>query len=299
MKFERINETRKILREHSTQLLVGSVFGAIGLLLIFCWPDTTKPLTKFAIGVISFILFTLLGVIAAEIVTLVGQRGVLDNLDQSLDLIREENALLSGASKPVHSVLVRFSSRFWSDVTTHALWVPVRDYLWLLEESLEIATRSIFATSLISPTKWLLETSYKDYMEKQILRKRQHPDLNIRRIFIMDKNSFYNDDSSEELISKHLIGGIQIGWCDQLLLRENDRIDCVMFEANGDKWVVEGGSLSPDIEASNPKDLVSMQFHFAPYAISKWFTHLMKDVEMHVRYFHSIEDFEKMKDDQH
>jgi len=286
-------EEKKIkahFKEHAFQLITGFVTGGLGAIVSLYWPQTST-VPCLVVAVVSFLHFFLLGIISSEVVVLVTERSVLQQVEKSLDLIRQENALLPGVSKSVHTVIVRYSQRFWGDIATKDQKVLVIDYLRLLEESLEVASKKIFATSLINPGTWLSDKLYTNYLRKQIDRKDTIFDLIIQRVFILNADEFYNDAQCEEVVKMHLESGIQIGFCDKIALRREDLLDLVIFETNGDSWVVEGGSLPSDIQSSNDKELVSLRFHFADYSLQQLFMHWKRDIDTHSTYFNDMNEF--------
>ena len=283
---------KEYAKNHALQLMLGVVFGLLGTLLCFCWPSGTSTLIRVCVAFISFLLFGLLGVIAGEIVALVGQRDVLRQLNESLDLIRQGDALITGASTSVKKVLIRFSKRFWADITTEPLKVPVRDYLWILEESLAVATKHVFATSLIAPDTWLADRNYTRYLDLQGERTSAERGLVIQRVFVMPKSAFYNNVKARDVVQRHLDKGIQIGFCDSDALNPEDCVDLVLFEANGDRWVVKGGVLSPDQVSTDEKNLVALGFFCRADSINQRFAHLKHSIDLYTVYFSDLEAFD-------
>ncbi|NQT94144.1 MAG: hypothetical protein HQ559_15385 [Lentisphaerae bacterium] len=283
------------VKDHALQLILGGIVGLLGTMLCLCWPSGTPLFTRACVAFISFLLFGLLGVIAGEIVALVGERDLLRQLNEHLDFSRRQTALITDASVPVQKVLIGFSKRFWGDITTEPLSVPVRDYLWILEESLAVATKHVFATSLIAPDTWFLDRNYRRYLDLQGERIRAERGLVIQRVFIMPRREFYSNEKTREVIQEHLDKGIQIGFCDSAALKPEDCVDLVLFEANGDKWVVKGGVLSPRQQSADEKNLVELAFFCRADSIDQRFAHLKRAIDSYTIYFPDIETFDNKR----
>ena len=285
---------REYLTAHSIQAGVGLLFGALGMLVGLYVPDDS-PFPPYLVSLFCFLLFFQLSYIASELVVMVSQREIFQRVERSLELLIRERSLLPGASKPVHDVLLRFSKRFWGDIATEERDVLVLDYVSILEESLVVATKTVFATSLINPTTWLSDQDYTKYLDRQIERKHQMRQMVMQRVFILEPNSFYGDEKSEDLVKKHLDAGIEIGFCDSRSLAKGGIRDLVIFETNGEKWVVEAGKLPANIKSSDKETPVPLRFHFAEYSIQQLFQHWKQDVDTYTTFFKNFDDFSSKK----
>ena len=285
---------RQKVKSHSIQILVALVCGAIGIPVgrsLPIPPGFERAMFEF----ICFVVFFILGAITAEFVSLADELSALPKIQESLRLIAQERALLHGASEPVQDVLLRYSKRFWGDMSEDPLKVHMKYYLWLLEESLEVATKTIFATSLISPKEWLSDKNYKRYLLKQQKRVKNLRSLTIQRIFIMKAEDFYKDSRVEEVIKMHIDAGIKVGLCDKSLLTDEHEIDLVMFETNGNKWVVEGGVFPAETASEDTKETINMRLHFQPTYFENKFKHWKQDIDSHVTFYETVNDYNSKK----
>lgn len=283
---------REYAKNHAFQLLLGSVLGLLGTLLSLCWPDGTPGLIRACVAFISFLLFGLLGVITGEIVALVGQQDILRQLNESVDLMRRQNALITDASKCVQQVLIQYSKTFWSEITTEPLQMPIKHYLWILEASLSVATKHVFATSLIAPDTWLADLNYTRYLDYQGERIRAERDLVIQRVFIMTKRSFYKNVKTRTVIQMHLDKGIKIGFCDSDSLHLEERVDLVIFEANGDRWAVKCDALSPNQPSDDEKNFIKVGIFYRAYSPNELFAQLKHDIDNYTVYFSDLKAFD-------
>jgi hypothetical protein len=128
--------------------------------------------------------------------------------------------------------------------------ISQEEYIRLLHSFSKVATKKIFATSLLSPETWLhgrLRNDYQDYLKLQKELRHEYPDIEITRIFLNKKSEFEKSPHKDKIIELHRDAGIKIGFFDQddLLETRSDYCkDIVIFEDNEGRWVLDGGGLN-------------------------------------------------------
>lgn len=155
--------------------------------------------------------------------------------------VRDEHAL-------VFRLLSSYATRKVAHILERAEPLRVEEYLFLLEESLQMATQRIFATSLLLPSAWISNSDYKRYLDMQGERKRRIKHLQITRVFVCDEKDFDNDQEKDCLVDLHKKWRIAMGVCDKDKLRRIGTEFCkdfVLFSTDKRKWAVEGGEITP------------------------------------------------------
>lgn len=128
--------------------------------------------------------------------------------------------------------------------------ISQEEYVRLLSAFSEESTKQIFATSLLTPTKWLdgvLKSDYRNYLNLQKKLKKKYHEIEIVRIFINKKSDFFDSPFCKELIRLHEESKIKIGFFDQEeVIRHRGQDYCrdfILFEDRYGKWILDAGTL--------------------------------------------------------
>lgn len=254
--------------------------------------DNVHTLVKVCLGLGTTALTTWLGWVSDKLKAI--STRVPDKKDVEsfhADFMAElstENALLrlERLSKPAHSVVSGYANTKACHVIEHGEQVFIDEYLDMLERSLVLADKRIFATSLLLPETWLGDDSYKGYLRDQ-KRKIEASGIQIKRVFISPRKDFEsNDDALGELRQLHKDAKIALGFCDKdILLNKFGRgfyKDFVMFVATEGSWVIDGGKLGMK-QKSRDRSPISVVVHHRPESVNNRFRSLEHRITQHVR----------------
>jgi len=264
--------------------LAGFTIGAIasGLLSMKILKDVSGPAKVFlSVGIL--VLTTWLGWLSDKIKHIATKVPDRRNVESShVALMRElatENALLhlERVSKPVHAVVSGYAKTKVCHLIEHGEVVFIDEYLDMLERSLALADKEIFATSLLLPETWLADDSYRNYLRDQ-KRKVQASQIHIRRVFVCPKEAFEgNSDALSELKELHEDSQIALGFCDKdkLIKRFGKAFykDFVMFGATDGSWVIDGGKLEMK-QSSRDRSPINVIVHYRPESVNNRFKSL-------------------------
>ena len=280
------------MKDHLLPLFISLLIGTLSLLLGVVWPEESA-IPRWLVSVSVFFVSFILTFITSEIIKLVLDFNKVIDIKESLDLVTETRQLIPGSSLAIQDLTIRYSKRFWGDIATEKQYVLIADYLKLLEESLQVATRNIFATSLITPSTWLTDKLYQDYLQQQIEKKHQFPSMNMTRVFILRKEEFFSDPNCKNVVERHLKVGIKIGICETEDLEDADVRDLVSFEENGNKWIIEAGRIPKDITTANLHTPIAIRLHCIETALHQLFGHWKKKIDRYTLYLSNYEELNK------
>ena len=147
----------------------------------------------------------------------------------------------------VFQLLSSYATRKVAHILERAELLNVEEYLFLLEESLKMATQHIFATSLILPSAWISNPDYRRYLDAQAERKYRIRQLQLKRVFICDPNEFNGDIETDNVVNLHKKSHMAMGFCDKGQLQRIGAEFCrdfVLFSTDKSKWAVDAGEIS-------------------------------------------------------
>ena len=180
----------------------------------------------------------------------------------------------------VFSLLAEFANDSISHLIGTGEKIFVSEYVRFLESSLEKSSKEFYATSKLTPTTWLNTRLYEEYLDLQIKKKNEYPDIKMARVFLCEKNKFEDDPRKDELINKHKNNGIKIGYYDPenfLKIHKPEFCkDFVKFENDEGAWILDAGQLQ---DSAKIEDNCKIRFVFRIENLKSEFSDIFRRLE--------------------